>query len=164
MKEQDPEMSPCSASGVAIHILSTERVLETRTTLKTAKATMKPVLFFFFSCLVTQSCPSLCNPLDCNPPGSSALGIFQPRILQSVAIFLLQGLFPTQGSNLSLLCLLHCMQILYPLSHWGSPPRKTLASQTPPLVMAGQTQQCHMPSGQKGKRKGIFIHTPYPTI
>ena len=34
--------------------------------------------------------------------------------------FLPQGIFPTQGSNLSLLCLLHCRQILYHLSHWGS--------------------------------------------
>jgi len=33
--------------------------------------------------------------------------------------FLLQGIFPTQGSNLHLLCLLHCRQILYLLSHWG---------------------------------------------
>ena len=32
--------------------------------------------------------------------------------------FLLQGIFPTQGLNLSLL---HCRQILYCLSHWGSP-------------------------------------------
>ena len=32
--------------------------------------------------------------------------------------FLLQGIFPTQGSNLSLL---HCKQILYHLSHQGSP-------------------------------------------
>ena len=32
--------------------------------------------------------------------------------------FLLQGIFPTQGSNLSLL---HCRQMLYPLSHQGSP-------------------------------------------
>ena len=30
--------------------------------------------------------------------------------------FLLQGIFQTQGSNLHLLCLLHCRQILYPLS------------------------------------------------
>ena len=29
--------------------------------------------------------------------------------------FLLQGIFPTQGSSL---CLLHCRQIVYPLSHW----------------------------------------------
>ena len=35
--------------------------------------------------------------------------------------FLLQGIFPTHGSNLCLLRLLHCRQILYPLSHWGSP-------------------------------------------
>ena len=35
---------------------------------------------------------------------------------------LLQGIFPTQGSNSQLLCLLHCRQILYPLSHLGSLP------------------------------------------
>ena len=34
---------------------------------------------------------------------------------------LLQGIFPTQGLNLSLLYLLHCRQILYWLSHQGSP-------------------------------------------
>ena len=35
--------------------------------------------------------------------------------------FLLQGVFPTQGSHLHLLCLLHCRQVLYMLSPWGSP-------------------------------------------
>ena len=35
---------------------------------------------------VTQSCPTLCNPMDCSPPGSSALGIIQARILEWVAI------------------------------------------------------------------------------
>ena len=34
---------------------------------------------------------------------------------------LLQGIVPTQGLNLSLLCLLHCRWILYAVSHWGSP-------------------------------------------
>ena len=38
---------------------------------------------------------------------------------------LLQGIFPTQGSHLYSLCLLHCRQIFFffflPLSHWGSP-------------------------------------------
>ena len=29
--------------------------------------------------------------------------------------------FPSQGFNLCLLCLLSCRQILYPLCHWGSP-------------------------------------------
>ena len=36
--------------------------------------------------LVTQGCPTLCNPRDCSLPGSSAHGIFQARILEWVAI------------------------------------------------------------------------------
>ena len=35
---------------------------------------------------VTQSCPILCNPMDCSLTGSSIHGIFQARILEWVAI------------------------------------------------------------------------------
>ena len=35
---------------------------------------------------VTQSCPTLPNPMDCSLPGSSAHGIFQTRVLEWVAI------------------------------------------------------------------------------
>ena len=35
---------------------------------------------------ITQSCPTLCNPVDCGPPGSAIHGIFQARILEWVAI------------------------------------------------------------------------------
>ena len=35
---------------------------------------------------VTQSCPTLCDPMDCSPPGSSVNGILQARILEWVAI------------------------------------------------------------------------------
>ena len=35
---------------------------------------------------VTQSCPTLCDPMDCSLPGSSAPGIFQARVLEWVAI------------------------------------------------------------------------------
>ena len=31
----------------------------------------------FVVCLFTQSCPTLCDPLDCSPPGSSVHRIFQ---------------------------------------------------------------------------------------
>ena len=55
-----------------------------------------------------------------SPLGSSVHGIFQERILEWVAIFLLQGIFPNQGSNPHLPCLLHCRWILYPLSHQGT--------------------------------------------
>ena len=51
---------------------------------------------------------------------SSVHGILQARMLQWVASFLLQGIFQTQGLNPCLLCLLHCRQIPYPLSHRGS--------------------------------------------
>ena len=33
-----------------------------------------------------QSCPTLCNPMDCSPPGSSVHGILHARILEWVAI------------------------------------------------------------------------------
>ena len=36
--------------------------------------------------LVTQSCPTLCDPMACSPPGSSVHGILQARILEWVAI------------------------------------------------------------------------------
>ena len=35
--------------------------------------------------LVAQSCPTLCNPMDCSPPSSSVHGILQARILEWVA-------------------------------------------------------------------------------
>ena len=109
---------------------------------------------------VTQSCPTLSDPMDCSPPGSSIHGIFQARVLEWGAIAfsvnncqqniiwnrigqkkvkvakscptpsgqntgvcslsLLQGIFPTQGSNPSLP---YCRQILYQLSHQESPRR-----------------------------------------
>ena len=37
-------------------------------------------------CLVTQSCLTLCDPMDCSPPGSSVHGILQARILEWVAM------------------------------------------------------------------------------
>ena len=35
---------------------------------------------------VTQSCPTLSDPMDCSPPGSSVYGIFQAKILEWGAI------------------------------------------------------------------------------
>ena len=41
---------------------------------------------FLYSCLMTQSRPTLCGPMDCSPPGSSVHGILQARTLEWVAI------------------------------------------------------------------------------
>ena len=35
---------------------------------------------------IAQSCPTLCNPMDCNLPGSSVHGIFQAIVLEWTAI------------------------------------------------------------------------------
>jgi len=40
---------------------------------------------------VAQSCPTLCDPMDCSPPGSTAHGILQARILEWVAISFSRG-------------------------------------------------------------------------
>ena len=44
-----------------------------------------------YVCEVTQSCPTLCDPVDCSPPGSSVHGILQARILEWVAISFSRG-------------------------------------------------------------------------
>ena len=41
--------------------------------------------------VVTQSCPTLCNPTDSSPPGSSVYGILQSRKLEWVAISFSRG-------------------------------------------------------------------------
>ena len=108
-------------------------------------------------CLVTQSCPTLCDPMDCKParllcpwgfsrqeywsglpcpppgelpnpgikPRSPALQADslpsepqrKPKNTGMSSLSLLQGIFPTQGSNPDLP---HCRRILYQLSHQAS--------------------------------------------
>ena len=69
--------------------------------------------------LVAQSCLTLCDSVDYRLSGSSVPGIPQARMLTRVGChFLLQRIFPTQGWNPGLL---NCKQILYHLSHQGSP-------------------------------------------
>jgi len=41
--------------------------------------------------LVAQSCPTLCDPMDCSQPGSSVPGILQARILEWVAMLSSRG-------------------------------------------------------------------------
>ena len=52
-------------------------------------------------------CPILCDPMDCSPPGSSVHGDSPGKNTGMACHALLQGIFPTQGWNLRLLCLLH---------------------------------------------------------
>ena len=66
--------------------------------------------------LVTQLCPTLCDPMDCSPPGSSVHGIFQARILEWVAISYSRGYSQPRDQTLSLVSL-HSRRILY---YWAT--------------------------------------------
>ena len=69
-------------------------------------------------CLVAQLCPTLCNPMDCSLPGSLVHAESPGKNTGVGCHAVLQGIFPTQVLNLGLP---HCRQILYHLSHQGSP-------------------------------------------
>ena len=67
---------------------------------------------------VAQSCLTLCYPMDCSPPKLLCPWNSPDKNTGVGCHFLLQGIFPTQGSNPGLL---HFRQILYHQSHQGSP-------------------------------------------
>ena len=64
---------------------------------------------------VTQSCPTLCDPMDCSPPGSPIHGIFQARVLEWVAIAF-------SKMNILLLLLSHFSRVRLCNPVDGSPP------------------------------------------
>ena len=69
-------------------------------------------------CLVAQSCLTLCDPEDCSLPGSFVHGILQARILEWIAMPSSRGSSQPRDQTQTLP---HCRQILYCLSHQGSP-------------------------------------------
>ena len=54
-------------------------------------------------CLAAKACPTLCDPMDCSPPGLSVHGISPGKNTGMGCHFLLQGLLLIQGSNSCLL-------------------------------------------------------------
>ena len=65
-------------------------------------------------CCIAQLRPTLRDSMDCSLPGSSVPGDSPGENTGVDCHALLQGIFPTQGSNSGLL---YCRQILYHLSH-----------------------------------------------
>ena len=58
-------------------------------------------------CSVARLSLALCGPMDCSPQDSSVHGIFPGKNIGVGCHFLLQGIFPTLGLNLHILCHLH---------------------------------------------------------
>ena len=73
------------------------------------------------ACSVAQSCLTLCNPMNCSPPGSSVHGIFQARILEQVAVsYSRDSFWPRDQTHV--FCV-SCIgkQILYHCATWEAP-------------------------------------------
>ena len=88
---------------------------------------IKSLLITSTLCAQSFSHVQLCNPMDCSLPGSSVHGIFQARIIGVGCHFLFQGIFPTQGLNLHLLC---CRWIILSLA----PPGKSTSTLYFPII------------------------------
>ena len=84
---------------------------------------------------VAQSCPALCDSINCSPPGFYLHEISQARILEWIAISYTWGIFPTQGTNSHLLRLFHWQTLAdsLPLNHLGNPSKRLEG----PLSMKG---------------------------
>ena len=69
-------------------------------------------------CVWAQSCLTLCNPMDCSPPGSSVHWIFQARILEWFAISYSRGY--SQSRDWTWVSCISCIgrQILYNCAPW----------------------------------------------
>ena len=91
--------------------------------------------------LVSQSCPILCYPTDCSPPGSSVHGLSQARPLQWIAIALSssKGPFPPRDQT----CI-SCVSL-----HWQA---DSLPAEPPEKLCILYIVVIHgLPSGSAGK-------------
>ena len=77
-----------------------------------------PIQVYNSVCLVAQSCLTLCDAMNCSLPGSSVHAHSPGKNSRVGCHAFLQGIFPNQGTHPGLP---HCRQILYLLSHQGSP-------------------------------------------
>ena len=84
----------------------------------TRQDVVRKIAYHFMVVVVAQSCPTLCDPPDCNPLGFSVQKDSPGKHTGVGCHALLREIFPTQESNLGLP---QCRQILYCLSHQGSP-------------------------------------------
>ena len=108
-----------------------------------------------------QSCPALCDPMDCSPPGSSVHGILQARILQGIAMPSSKG--SSQPRDQTCLSSVSCIGRwdLHPQRHLGSPYSimKVKVRSCPTLQAHGlQPTRLLHPWDSSGKSTGVGSH------
>ena len=104
---------------------------------------------------VAQSCPTLCDSMDCNLSGSSVHGIFQAVALEWIAISFSRGSSrPRDRTQVS-----RIVDTLYRLSHQGSP--KPQAPLGKPQLKAGHGSHKPTRMGFKpthAEHNGLAVH------
>ena len=85
--------------AVLSHNTSETKCVESCPTSKTSSPTQHPNCACVVHIKSFQSCLTLGNPMDCSPPGSSLHGDSPGKNTGVGCHFLLQGIFPTPGSN-----------------------------------------------------------------
>ena len=108
-----------------------------------------------YLCLVAQSCLTICNPMDCSPPGSSVHGDSPGKNTGVGCHALLQGIFPTQGMNPGLPL---CVQILCHLSHQGSPCISEIIDISPDMSLLVRVWQSVVPWRRRWQSTSVFLH------
>ena len=98
---------------------------------------LRPCPVGFQSAPACQSCLTLCDPMDCGPPGSCPWDS-PGKNTRLGCHFLLQGIFSTQGSSLGLLCLLHCTRFFT-----SEPPKCTCCCCSVASVMSDSVRPPH---------------------
>ena len=94
---------------------------------------------------VAQSCLTLCNPKDCNSPGSCLWNSLGKNTGVDSHV-LLQGIIPIQGSNPGLP---HCRQILYNLATSGAHIKRSSASNS--VLPSGRAPGCRARLAQNSR-------------
>ena len=111
--------------------------------------------------LISKSYLTLCDPMDCKPPGSSVHGISQAIILGWIAVSFSRESFQPRGWNW-VSCLLHCRQILYWPSHYGIPAElsKILKDDAVKVLHSICQQIWKTQQWPRGWKSSVFIPIP----
>ena len=103
-----------------------------------------------FCVLITQSSPTLCDPMDCSPAKLLSPWNSPDKNTGLDCHSLLQGISSTQRSNPGLL---YCRQILYCLSHQGSPANQII----PPHFLPSSLLPSALPSLPSSLLPFLFV-------
>ena len=106
--------------------------------------------------LVIQSCPTLCNLMDCSPPGSSVHGILQARILEWVTIPFSRGSSqPRDWTQVSFIADNFCSHLTEP-TVWATSNELQIYNVNTDYISNNR----EFTGGKSGREMHSFVHTP----